>query len=684
MAHARSSLPRPAPSRRSLSRHALAVAALLAATGLAAAQSEPLPGPDRRIDPQTGRDMRVWPPDVLFDYQKMRLEVEIPDMHRAWISGRCTLHAAPIGSPRDAMRLDAGPAISVKAITVDGAEAPFSHKNSTLTIDLPRPYAPGEPVTVVIDYEADKPGGRGAGLTFSKDDPDTPEDDPMCHAQGQPESNHLWFPCHDFPNMRLATEVIATVPEGYTAISNGRLVEVSKNPATGRWRYHWDQQLPHATYLVTLVVGKFDVVDVGGPDSARPGLWMPVYGPLGSAKVLERNFGNTPEMVAFFEELLDEPYPWDKFANVVCRDFAAGAMENTSAVTWAPFAATAPLGVVEGVNAHELLHHWFGDLVTYTSWEHLWLSEGWATYGEALWSEHTRGDSGYMRAMARNAGQIRAMARGSRPWATGMVTNLYTSPEERFYAAENPYQKGGWIIHALRSRLGDEVFWAGVRAYIARHKFSNVETDDLRIALEEASGESLERFFDQFVLRPGLPRLNVDLAWDDSAATLTVAARQTQRIDADNPAYAFSLPILVTYAGGDHEYLWLDMDARDAQRAFPLREKPAKVVLDPRATVPAVSQVTTELAWLVEQLRTGPTPYAQLVAAESLAAMGGLDAARVLAASAAAWKADPLVRAASARALAGMARADAAAIMELARAWLPGGPAIADASGGER
>jgi len=665
-------------------RLAPALAALLAVVCNAAAQPEPLPGPDRRIDPQTGRDMRVWPPDVLFDYQKMRLEVEIPDMHRAWIRGRCTLRAAPVGSARNAMRLDAGPAIAVKKVTVDGDEASFTHQNSTLTIDLPRSYAPVEALTVVIDYEADKPGGRGAGLTFSKDDPDTPEDDPMCHAQGQPESNHLWFPCHDFPNMRLATEVIATVPAGYTAISNGRLVEVHKNPATGQWRYHWDQQLPHATYLVTLVVGKFDVVDVGGPESARPGLWMPVYGPLGSAEVLKRNFGNTPEMVAFFEQILDEPYPWDKFANIICRDFAAGAMENTSAVTWAPFAATAPRSAVEGVNAHELIHQWFGDLVTYTSWEHLWLSEGWATYGEALWAEHTRGDTGYMRAIARDAAQIRALARGSRPWATGMVTNLYTSPEERFFAAENPYQKGGWIIHALRSRLGDDVFWSGVRAYIDRHKFSNVETDDFRIALEEASGESLERFFDQFVLRPGLPRLEVDLAWDASASALTVAARQTQRIDADNPAYAFSLPILVTYADGEHEYLWLDTDTRSAERAFTLREKPTKVVLDPRATVPATSRVTTELAWLAEQLRTGPTPYAQLVAAESLAAMGGFDAARALAASVAARKTDPLVRAASARALTEMARADAAAIVELAMTCLSGGPAIADARGGDR
>jgi aminopeptidase N len=646
--------------RRPLSacrRPALAALAALALCGVALAQ--PSSGADPRTDPATGRDRRIWPPDVLFDHRHMRLEVTIPDMHVAAFRGRCTLTLAPIGAPRSSLRLDAGPALTFSSITVDGREAAFERSEAAITIDLGRSYAPGEQLTVVMDYSAVKPGGRGAGLTFSKDDPDTPEDDPMCHAQGQPQTNHLWFPCHDFPNERLSSEVIATVPDGFTAISNGRLLEVRRTPARGdapaSVTYHWRQDLDHPVYLVTLVVGRFDIVEVGGPDTARPGLWMPVYGPLGSADVLARNFRTTPDMVALFERLFDEPFPWDKFANIACRDFAAGAMENSSAVTWAQSLATGRADSVEGTNAHELVHQWFGDLVGYKSWEHLWLGEGWATYGEALWAEHKGGQAAYQREIARMAGSTRAMARGRRPQTGGMVSNLYDKPDQRFFGADNVYSKGGWVIHALRARLGDDAFWKGVRLYIDRHKFQQVETDDFRRALEDASGHTLERFFEQFAVRPGIPRLRVDLGWNDDDSALTVTITQTQHIDADNPAYAFSLPILLDYGGGEHDWVFVDVDTTTTTAIFPLPTKPAKVTVDPTATIPAQHRIETSLSMLLDQLRSGPTPYARLCAAESLAFRPEPQAAIALALAAASPVEDPVIRSAAARSLAATA-----------------------------
>lgn len=624
--------------------------AALALTSAALAQ-----GADPRTDPDTGRDRRIWPPDVLFDHRHMRLEVEIPDMHTPAIRGRCTLTLSPIGSPRTSVRLDAGPAISFSGITVDGRTADFERSTASVTIPLDRAYGPGETITIVMDYEATRPGGRGAGLTFSKDDPNTPEDDPMCHAQGQPQTNHLWFPCHDFPNERLSSEVIATVPDGFTAISNGRLLEIRRGrpmgDGPGMVTYHWRQDLDHPVYLVTLVVGKFDVVEVGGPETARPGLWMPVYGPLGSADVLKRNFETTPEMVALFERLFDEPFPWDKFANIACRDFAAGAMENTSAVTWAQSLATGRVDSVEGTNAHELAHQWFGDLVGYKSWEHLWLGEGWATYGEALWAEHAGGRAAYQREVARMAGTTRAMARGRRPQAAGMVSSLYENPDQRFFGADNVYSKGGWVIHALRARLGDDAFWKGVRLYIDRHKLRQAETDDFRRALEEVSGQSLERFFEQFAVRPGVPRLRVDLAWSESDSSLTVTITQTQPVDADNPAYAFSIPIMLDYGGGDHEWVYMDVDTITATATFPLPQKPASVAVDPTATIPAQHRIETELSMLLHQLRRGPTAYARLNAAESLAARPEARAAAALLLAAGSPGEDPTVRAAAARSL---------------------------------
>lgn len=660
------------PGRRFLAACLAAAATAAAAHGNAATWT-PRPAAaaaDARIDTKTGRDRRVWPPDVLFDHRHMKLEIEIPDMTVPAIRGRCTLTCTPIGRARDAIRLDAGPGLTFSSVTVDGREAAYTREASSLTIRLGRAYAPGEVFTLVMAYDGKKPGGRGAGLTFSKDDPDTPEFDPMCHAQGQPQNNHLWFPCHDFPNERLTTEVIATVPAGFTAISNGRLMEVRRGRGDAPVTFHWKQELDHPVYLVTLVVGKFDVVDVGGAGTARPGLWMPVYGPIGSAEVLRRNFRTTPEMVALFERLFDEPFPWEKFANIVCRDFAAGAMENTSAVTWAPFAATASARAIEGTNAHELAHQWFGDLVGYKSWEHLWLGEGWATYGEALWEEHVDGQGGYQRAVMRMAGATRARADGSRPEMAGMVSNLYDTPDERFYSADNVYHKGGWLLHALRARLGDEAFWAGVRLYIDRHKFTQAETDDFRRALEETSGQSLERFFEQFAVRPGLPRLMIDLGWDDAASTLTVSVEQTQRIDAENPAYALSLPLLIDFGGGDRQWVYVDVDTRTASATYPLKAKPIKVVVDPTATVPAQHRIRTNLAMLLEQLRSGPTPYARLLAAEALAEHRDARAAAALALTAASPVEDRFIRAAAAGSLASLTSRAAGEALASVRAAL--------------
>jgi aminopeptidase N len=613
------------------------LASVATAAILMLAPASPAQRDDPRIDPATGQDQRVWPPDPLFDYQHLRLDITIPDMAKPQFSARQTLRLAPVGAPRSSLRLRAGKGLAISSVSLGQQPLDFSHADEVLTITLPRPMPPAQSFTLAIDYTANRPGGGGKGMTFSRDDPNTPEFDPMLHTQGQPETNHLWFPIHDFPNVRLTSEIVATVPEGFQAVSNGRLLSTrSRRPAggSGTVTYHWLQDKPHAPYLIVLCVGRFDVVNVGGRDTARPGLWLPVYGPLGSADVLRRNFANTPDMIAHFERLFDEPFPWDKYANVVCRNFAAGAMENTSCTTFAPFAATAGPGAVAGVNAHELVHQWFGDLVGYKGWEHVWLGEGWATYGEALWAERARSAASYQRAVAGNASMARLASRASFPQVGGtLVTSLYGNPDSRFNPAV-AYAKGGWFLHTLRKRLGDDAFFKGVALYLDRHRMQQVETDDFRRALEDASGLSLEREFHQFTLRPGLPRLRFDLDWDEQAGALGVTAEQIQPIDADNPAFAVSVPILADLGDGESRTLRLDTDARLASAVFPLPRKPAKVVVDPDLTVMGELRIRQNLdqpaAWWLDQLRHGPTEFARLQAAEHLAELDARQLAAAL------------------------------------------------------
>jgi aminopeptidase N len=362
---------------------------------------------------------------------------------------------------------------------------------------------------------------------------------------------------------------------------------------------------------------------------------------VGFAERVTESFASTPRMIEHFERLFDEPYPWDKYAQLLVRNFAAGAMENTSATTFNQGLGLS--GHVDGVIAHELVHQWMGDLVAYKSWEHLWLGEGWATYGEALWAEAEAGPDeardAYYRVMYSQLGATRSNDTYA-PRFPGLASKFYVDPDQNFYKPNNPYTKGALVLHMLRTRLGDEVFFDGVADYIDRYKFRTVETDDFRRVLEEASGQSLERFFRQWVIQPGMPRVSVELGWDEPASALTVRAEQTQRIDADNPAYAFVLPIYVTLEDGDGRYLYLPMETRSVERSFALPARPVEADVDPNLRVAAHTRVTKPLAMWLRQIEHGPTIVARARAAEAL---GALDDPLARAAIERARVADPLL-----------------------------------------
>ncbi|MBL8759144.1 MAG: M1 family metallopeptidase [Phycisphaerae bacterium] len=572
---------------------------LLLALALVPAGQPEAAKPDPRFDPVTGRSLANWPPAPLFDHEHLLLDIDIADMEAQAFTATASLRVRPLGRERREIALHAGDNLTISAVTVNGTPARFEHRDGRLTITLPSPASPGTPLALRIAYAASNTSRDGNGLIWlrSRRSDDGSERQPaIIYSQGQAENNHLWFPCHDFPDEKLTTEIRATVPDGYEVLSNGRLVTPSTPAPDGRRVWHWLQDKPHSAYLVTFVVGKYEIVELGGPDSARPGLPVPVYGYPGTADTLRRVFANTPAMIAFFERYFDEPYPWDKYAQVLVRNFRWGGMENTSATTLADFAGRGRAGDFDDLIAHELAHQWMGDLVTCRSWEHLWLNEGWATFSEWLWTEHTKGEDAYFDAVAATLTSLGATAKGVAPRDIPVVSPLYTSPDDPFEKADNPYPKGGLLLHMLRQRLGDQVFITAVRTYIDRFKFDNADTDDFRRVLEETSGQSLERFFGQWAYRPGLPRLAVDLSWDEPSKSLRVALAQTQTIDADNPAYALRVPIWLDVPGSpDGRWVHVDIDTRSAERAFPLPAKPSRVRIDPHTTNAAIVSIKRKL-----------------------------------------------------------------------------------------
>ncbi|MFZ4575053.1 MAG: M1 family metallopeptidase, partial [Phycisphaerales bacterium] len=306
-------------------------------------------------------------------------------------------------------------------------------------------------------------------------------------------------------------------------------------------------------------------------------------------------------------------------------DFAAGGMENTSATTLYDAVAADPDSDEDDLISHELAHQWFGDLLTCDGWEHLWLNEGWASFSEALWSEHRAAKDGkdpakaYQSSILSSVRAQRSRNRAYSPRTPAMVTNRYTDPDSLFSRTDDVYSKGSVVLHMLRQRLGAETLLAGTRHYINENKERGlVDTDDFRRALEEISGESLERFFEQWVLRPGLAQLKVELNYEEADGLLKIELRQAQKVDYLNPAYAFTLPVRIKFADDSVQWEYIDMDTTQTRAEFRVKEKPSQVTIDPNVTVFARTEVTTPLAMWIDEIRRPATLFAAVDAAEAL------------------------------------------------------------------
>jgi aminopeptidase N len=314
-------------------------------------------------------------------------------------------------------------------------------------------------------------------------------------------------------------------------------------------------------------------------------------------------------------------------------------MENTTATTLYDTAALDDIARqdadLDGLNSHEIAHQWFGDLITCKTWEHIWLNEGWATYATSLWLEDRDGyNEGYLRNLY---GQVRGLARrdqlqpGSTHIRPGMASPVYGHPWEVFRRTSNPYPKGAAVLHMLRMKLGEDLFFDAIAEYLDRYKNTSVETDDFRTTLEDVSGLSLEHFFDQWVIRPGTPNVQIDAHWDDAAGELRLTVAQQQRIDQLHPAFVFDLPIhIYTDPSTEPTVVTIPVSRRTHERAVSLPAEPAMVVIDPHLSV--LMALTTDMPtdWLHAQARRAPTLSARMEAAEFLADHASPKTARTL------------------------------------------------------
>ncbi|MES2565984.1 MAG: M1 family metallopeptidase [Bacteroidota bacterium] len=439
----------------------------------------------------------------------------------------------------------------------------FKYENDSLKINLGKEYTAQEAYYVTIEYIS-KPnelreGGSGAissdkGLYFINPMGTDPDKMPQIWTQGETQSNSAWFPTIDNPTEKMTNEIYITVDDKYTTLSNGLLKDSKKN-TDGTRTDHWVMDLPHAPYLVMMGVGEFKKVT----DEPWNGKEISYYVEKEYEPHAKAIFGKTKKMVEFYSTKLGVPYAWQKYAQIVVRDYVSGAMENTSATLHGDFVCyQTTREIIDGAKgestiAHELFHQWFGDLASCESWSNLTLNESFATYGEYLWEEFEYGRDA---ADDHHAGSRFGYFAQSNQKQVDLVRFDYAEREDMFDAFS--YNKGGQILHMLRKYVGDEAFFASLKLYLEKNKFKTAEAHDLRLAFEETTGEDLNWFFNEWYYAKGHPELEIKKTYDPSAKKLKLEITQTQDFKV-SPLY--KLPVYVDiYANGkkDRQHIWID------------------------------------------------------------------------------------------------------------------------------
>lgn len=436
------------------------------------------------------------------------------------VNGIATLSFRPYFYPSEVLELDAKnfELKEIKLLRADGKRdsLAYSYNNKKITIQLDRKYRNNETYTLRIVYTAfpDRNGAKGSaaitdskGLYFINADGKEKDKPRQIWTQGETEYASCWFPTIDSPNEKMTQEIYLTVNEKDVTLSNGELMYSNFNK-DGTRTDCWKQDLPHSPYLTMLAVGPFTVTKEVWRDSVEVSYYLEQpYQPY--ARLI---FGNTREMLEFYSKKLGVNYPWKKFAQVVVRDFVSGAMENTGAVVHGEFLQHDAREHIddphEDVIAHELFHHWFGDLVTAESWANLPLNESFATYGEYLWIEHKYGkdEADFHQLLDYQQYMGESMREKKR-----MIRFYHKDPNDMF--DNHSYQKGGLILNMLRNYVGDEAFFKALQLYLTRHKFSTAEMHQLRLCFEEVTGEDLNWFFNQWFYGKGHPDLETFYAW---------------------------------------------------------------------------------------------------------------------------------------------------------------------------
>ncbi len=435
--------------------------------------------------------------------------------------------------------------LTIHSVTVDRAPATYETTATKLVVTLPAPAKTGQKFEIEIKYD----GKPSKGIFFILPDAGYPDRPIQIWTQGESEDTRFYLPTYDYPNDRLTTETILTVPASWLTVANGKLLSVT-DVGKGLKTWTWKESLPSSTYLITVVAGELDEVK----DSWR-GIPVNYYAPKGRGDRLQINYGRTPAMMDLFSKKFGVDYPWEKYDQAMVDDFVAGGMENSSATTNSSESLVNPKLVPEYLTnqddliSHELAHQWFGDLVTCKDWSDIWLNEGFATFGETMWNEahYGKDHADYNRWEA-----ARDWFRQSSLFEKPIVRHDFSEGSDEFDG--NAYGKAGWVLDMLRYQLGQEAFYAGLHHYLEVNRGKNVVTSDFAKAIEEATHVNIDQFLTQWIYGAGAPKLDISYSYNDAKHQIALTVKQTQVQKGRIGVFRVPVDVEITTATGPKLY----------------------------------------------------------------------------------------------------------------------------------
>ncbi|MBN2013391.1 M1 family metallopeptidase [candidate division KSB1 bacterium] len=519
-----------------------------------------------------------------YDTQHLRLEIDFNESEQS-ITGIASLTVVPIDTINECKFHASNLLINSVRVNKKPAKS-FEPKSDILRIRFQTDYFPTDTLQIAISYHATPT----VGIYFNTPTDDDPDMHQQFYSHSEPIDARCWYPCYDAPDDKFTSEIIATVPDQYTVLSNGKLLSEEIHPETHTKTVHWYQELPHVSYLVSIVGGTYCVIEDSLQNIPVQYYVYPERLDAGHA-----TFRKTPLMIQTFSKLFGYHYPWNKYAQIMVDDYQAQGMEHTSATTLKASAVLDKRTLLDknsdDLVAHELAHQWFGDLVTCKDWPHLWLNEGFATYAEVLYDEMCNGREAAEYEVFQQQLYYRDMEdyRFRQP----IVFFNYIDPRGMFNHIS--YQKASMVLHMLRYVIGDDVFFDVLKTYLHKYQFRSVETYDFTSIVDSLAGTDMSWFFDEWLYAGGHPEFTVEYSWFPDSSYIQVNVTQVQQ-DSANQVPVFKMPVDIEIQTTSHTWTerhWLS--SRQDTLVIPSHETPLMVRFDkPNAILKSLHFIKTQ------------------------------------------------------------------------------------------